>query len=130
MLLFAPAVWAADLTLPEYERVELANGTVLLLSEKHDVPLIGMRAAVRGGSASDPASQSGLAELLATVLQKGAGERDAAEFAEAAAGVGGQLSVNAGVEVDYRFRRVPVAGRQTDDRARSRRIAAADAVQG
>jgi len=98
MLLFAPAVWAADLTLPEYERVELANGTVLLLSEKHDVPLIGMRAAVRGGSASDPASQSGLAELLATVLQKGAGERDAAEFAEAAAGVGGQLSVSAGVE--------------------------------
>ena len=97
-LLLAPALWAADLTLPEYERVELANGTVLLLSEKHDVPLIGMRAVVRGGSAADPAERSGLAELLATVMQKGAGDRDAAAFAEAAASVGGHLSVSANIE--------------------------------
>jgi len=98
LLLFAPSVWAADLTLPDYERVELANGAVLLLSEKHDVPLIGLRAVVRGGSAADPVMQSGLAELLAAVLQKGAGDRDAAEFAEAAAGVGGQLSIGADTE--------------------------------
>ncbi len=98
LLLFAPVAWAADLTLPDYERVELANGAVLLLSEKHDVPLIGLRAVVRGGSAADPVAQSGLARLLAAVLQKGAGDRDAAEFAEAAAGVGGQLSVSADVE--------------------------------
>jgi predicted Zn-dependent peptidase len=98
LLLFAPALWAAELTLPEYERVELANGTVLLLSEKHDVPLIGMRALVRGGSLADPESQSGLAGLLATVMQKGAGGRDAATLAEAAASVGGRLSVDAGVE--------------------------------
>jgi len=97
-LLLAPVVCAADLTLPEYERVELANGAVLLLSEKHDVPLIGMRAIVRGGSLADPASQSGLAELLATVMQKGAGDRDAAELAEAVASVGGRLSVGADVE--------------------------------
>lgn len=98
LLLLAPALWAADLALPEYERVELANGTVLLLSEKHDVPLIGMRAVVRGGSVADPASRGGLAELLATVMQKGAGTRDAAMFAEAAASVGGHLSVSAAVE--------------------------------
>ena len=97
LLLLAPALWAADLALPEYERVELANGTVLLLSEKHDVPLIGLRAVVRGGSAMDPASLSGLTELLATVMQKGAGERDAAALAEAAASVGGRLSVSANV---------------------------------
>ena len=98
LLLLTPVAWAADLELPEYERVELANGAVLLLSEKHDVPLIGMHAVVRGGSAADPASQSGVAELLATVMQKGAGSRDAAALAEAAAGVGGRLSVDADVE--------------------------------
>lgn len=98
LLLCGPMAWAADFALPEYERVELANGTVLLLSEDHEVPLIGMRAVVRGGSAVDPASKSGLAELLATVLQKGAGDRDAAELAEAAARVGGQLTVRANVE--------------------------------
>ena len=98
LLLLTPLAWAADISLPDYERVELANGTVLLLSEKHDVPLIGMRAVVRAGAAADPAEHSGLAELLATVMQKGAGDRDAAAMAEAAAAVGGQLSVSANVE--------------------------------
>lgn len=89
---------AADITLPDYERVELANGTVLLLSEKHDVPLIGLRAAIRGGAAADPAGQEGLAQLYADVIQKGAGNRDAAAFAEAAAAVGGRVSASASRE--------------------------------
>jgi len=98
LLLFAPLAWSADISLPDYERVELPNGAVLLLSEKHDVPLIGMRAVVRAGAATDPAGLGGLAELLATVMQKGAGSRDAAAMAEASAAVGGQLSISADVE--------------------------------
>ena len=96
--LFAGLAWSADITLPDYERVELENGVVLLLSEKHDVPLIGLRAVVRGGSVTDPAGKAGLTELLATVMQKGAGDRNAAEFAAAAAGVGGRLSISSDVE--------------------------------
>ena len=98
LALLTGSAWSADVTLPDYERVELDNGTVLLLSEKHDVPLIGLRAVVRGGSATDPKGRSGLADLLATVIQKGAGKRDAAEFAEAVAGVGGSLSASANLE--------------------------------
>jgi len=98
LVLFAGLAWSADVTLPDYERVELDNGTVLLLSEKHEVPLIGMRAIVRGGSIADPGGKEGLAGLLAAVIQKGAGSRDAAEFATAAASVGGHLSVGANVE--------------------------------
>ena len=97
-LLIGPAAWSAGVTLPDYERVELDNGTVLLLSEKHDVPLTGMRAVVRGGSSADPAGRAGLAGLLANVMQKGAGGRDAAGFAEAAASVGGSVSVSANLE--------------------------------
>jgi len=96
--LLAGPVWSADITLPEYERVVLDNGAVLVLSEKRDVPLIGMQAAVRGGAAMDPAGKAGLSGLLATVLEKGAGDRDAAEFAEAAARVGGLVAADAGVE--------------------------------
>lgn len=96
--LAAGVAWSADVTLPDFERVELENGTVLLLSEKHDVPLIGLRAVIRGGSVTDPADKAGLTELLATVMQKGAGERGAAEFAAATAGVGGRLSVSANLE--------------------------------
>ncbi len=98
LLLIPVLALAADVRLPEYERVVLDNGTVLLLSEKHDVPLVGMQAIVRGGSAVDPADKSGLAALLATLLQKGAGDRDAAAFAEAAARVGGQISATADLE--------------------------------
>ena len=98
LALLGGSAWSADITLPDYERVELDNGTVLLLSEKHDVPLIGMRAVIRGGAATDPEGRGGLAGLLATVLQKGAGTRDAAEFAEAVAGVGGSLSASADLE--------------------------------
>lgn len=97
-VLVAAAAGAAGIELPEYERVELQNGTVLLLSEKHDVPLIGMRAVIRGGAITDPAGRGGLADLFAGLLEYGAGERDAAAFAEAVASVGGEVSVSGGIE--------------------------------
>jgi predicted Zn-dependent peptidase len=96
-LFLAPA-WAGDIKLPEYERVVLDNGVVLLLAEKHDVPLIGLRAIVHGGASVDPADRAGTAGLLSTLLQKGAGDRDAAAFAEASANVGGSISASASTE--------------------------------
>ncbi|MBT8081643.1 MAG: insulinase family protein [Gammaproteobacteria bacterium] len=98
LLAVAGAATAQDIRLPDYERVVLDNGAVLLLAEKHDVPLIGMRATMRGGSVTDPADKAGLSHLLAAALQKGAGGRDAAAFAEAAASVGGFVDVAAALE--------------------------------
>lgn len=97
-LLGTSLAWSQDFTLPDYERIVLENGTVLLLSEKHEVPLIGLRAEVRGGSVADPDGKAGVAALLAAVMQKGAGDRNAVEFASAAANVGGRLSVSADVD--------------------------------
>ncbi len=97
-LLFAAAAFADGVTLPTAERVVLENGTVLILNENHDVPLIGLEAVVRGGAAADPVGKYGLASLLASLLEKGAGERTSAEFAEAAASVGGELSASASLE--------------------------------
>ena len=78
-LLFISAAALADgVTLPPVERIVLENGTVLILNEKHDVPLIGLRAVVRGGVIADPEGKSGLSFILAGVLQNGAGNRDAA----------------------------------------------------
>ena len=88
----------ADISLPEYERVMLDNGVVLLISERHDVPLVGLQATIRGGAIQDPEALNGLANLLARLLEKGAGERDAAAFAEAVDAVGGRLSASAGLE--------------------------------
>lgn len=92
------AALADGVTLPAAERVVLPNGTVLILNEKHDVPLIGLEAVVRGGAAADPAGKFGLADLLAGLLEKGAGERSSAGFAEAIAAVGGELHTSADLE--------------------------------
>ena len=97
-LLLGTVAAAQDISLPDYERVVLDNGTVLLLAEKRDVPLVGMQAVVRGGTASDPADRAGMASLLAALLEKGAGDRDAAAFAEASAAVGGSIGASADME--------------------------------
>ncbi|MHA1572509.1 MAG: M16 family metallopeptidase, partial [Alphaproteobacteria bacterium] len=89
---------AQNVTLPEYHYVELDNGAVFILHEKRDVPLIGVRVLISGGATTDPDGKAGLASLFATMLEKGAGERDAIEFAETVAASGGSLSANAGLE--------------------------------
>lgn len=89
---------AEDALLPPAERIELQNGVVLLLIEKHEVPLVSVEAHLRGGAVSDPDGLNGMASLLAGLLSKGAGGRDAAAFAEAVESVGGELAVEAGLE--------------------------------
>jgi len=98
LCLLSAAAAAQNVTLPEYHYVELDNGAVFILHEKRDVPLIGVRVLISGGATTDPDGKAGLASLFATMLEKGAGERDAIEFAETVAASGGSLSANAGLE--------------------------------
>ena len=98
ILLLARGAGALEVTLPNHERLLLPNGTVLVLSEKHDVPLIGLEAVVRGGAITDPEGLNGLSGLLAELMQHGAGKRDAAAFAEAVESVGGALTASADLE--------------------------------
>jgi predicted Zn-dependent peptidase len=100
LFVIAVAAQAADVgvKVPPFERVQLGNGTVLLLMERHDVPLIAFEAVVRGGASIDPSDQSGLSNVLASLLEKGAGKRDAAEFASTLASVGGVISAGAELE--------------------------------
>lgn len=102
-LLLGACLWgslsfAQGFTLPDVHHVELENGAVFILHEKRDVPLVGLQAIVRGGAVTDPAGKAGLASLLAGLLEKGAGGRDAATFAETIAAVGGSLSASADLE--------------------------------
>jgi predicted Zn-dependent peptidase len=100
MFVFSTTVLAAGngVKVPPFERVQLSNGAVVLLMERHDVPLITFSAVLRGGAVSDPADDSGLASLLVGLLQKGAGSRDAVAFAETVASVGGQIETAASTE--------------------------------
>ncbi len=93
----APAA-PAGVRLPEFERVTLGNGAELALMPKRDTPLVAMNIVVRGGSLADAPGREGSAALLAELMQKGAGNRDGAQFAEAIESVGGQLTIAAGAE--------------------------------
>jgi predicted Zn-dependent peptidase len=92
------AARASGVTLPDYRVSQLGNGLRVILVEKRDVPLIALHALLDGGSLADPRGGEGTAEVLAELLQKGAGQRDALEFSQAVDSVGGELGVAAGSE--------------------------------
>jgi zinc protease len=83
---------------PAHERFVLENGITLIIVPRRDVPLVAFNAVLRGGSLCDPTGKPGVASLLAGLLEKGAGKRDAFAFADAVEGVGGSFSAGTGTE--------------------------------
>ena len=98
--LLAPlaAASGAGVQLPSYVSATLPNGAVIALVEKRDTPLVSLSATVRGGALGDPPGKEGTASLFSDLIQKGAGERNAAQFAEAIENAGGSLTAGAGTE--------------------------------
>jgi zinc protease len=98
LLLTGVNALSQGMTLPEPQIVELDNGAVFIVHEKRDVPLVGISAVLLGGAVTDPEDKAGLASLFASMLEKGAGERDAEAFAETLDAEGANLSASAGLE--------------------------------
>jgi len=83
---------------PAHERIVLSNGITLIIVPDPDVPLVAFNVVLRGGELGDPAGKPGVASLVAGLLEKGAGSRNAFQFADAVEGVGGSFSAGAGPE--------------------------------
>jgi len=98
LLPVATAFGADGVKLPAYQAATLANGAQVALVEKRDTPLVSLSVTVRGGALGDQAGKEGTASLFTDLMQKGAGTRDAAQFAEAIENVGGALAAGAGTE--------------------------------
>jgi zinc protease len=65
------------LRVPTWTRAVLANGAELVVSEKHDLPLVAFAIALLGGSSQfEPASRRGLASLTASMMSEGTKTRD------------------------------------------------------
>lgn len=105
--LFGAPVVAADapaktesvgVKVPANTRFVLPNGLTIVLVANKDVPLIAFSGFVRGGSLADPADKNGAASLVAGLLDRGAGKRNAYEFSDAVEGVGGSFNAAAGAE--------------------------------
>ncbi len=83
---------AGDFRLPDYQTLTLDNGATVLLMPRKDVPLVAASVAVRGGALADAPGKEGTADLLGELLSKGAGDRNALEYAQAVDGAGGSLA--------------------------------------
>lgn len=88
------------LPLPAIEPGRLPNGLQLLLVPRPGVPLVTATLFVRAGRASDPPQQSGLAQLTAGLLSKGArrGDQDvpAPQLVRQAEALGNTLEIGTG----------------------------------
>lgn len=60
-----------EISIPDYERHELANGMIVYLLEAHEWPLIEGQFIIRTGSAFEPASKVGLATVVGDALRTG-----------------------------------------------------------
>ncbi len=85
-----------SMKLPPIQRFTLSNGLQISLMEKHDVPLLQVELVVWGGAVNDPENKSGLSSMTASMLEEGAGDRNALELADAIDFLGADISPFAG----------------------------------
>ncbi|MRW92881.1 insulinase family protein [Duganella sp. FT80W] len=96
-LLAAGLAQAAEFRLPEYDTVTLQNGLTVYLMERHDVPLISVRAVVKTGAVND-GQQAGLSNLTGDALLLGTQAHDKAAIDQAFDYRGARLANGGGAE--------------------------------
>jgi predicted Zn-dependent peptidase len=96
-LLAAGVAHGAEFRLPQYDTVTLQNGLTVYLMERHEVPLIAVRAVVKAGAVNDGA-QPGLSNLTGDALLLGSQAHDKAAIDQAFDYRGARLSGGAGTE--------------------------------
>ncbi len=82
----------------EIERVVSPGGIVAWLVEDRTLPVIAMRMIFRGGAALDPAGKEGLAEMVSSLLDEGAGGMDSEAFQRALEDLATSLRFDAGMD--------------------------------
>jgi zinc protease len=85
-----------DVKFPAFELRTLSNGLPVVVVTHNEQPVISLRLLVRAGGAEDPPGKSGLAAMVATLLDQGTTTRTAQQVADTIDFVGGDLSVGAG----------------------------------
>jgi zinc protease len=90
------ALGASTADATKVERVVSPGGIEAWLVQEKSVPLISVDFAFRGGAIQDPADQAGVANMVAALLDEGAGELDSKAFHERLEEKAIQLGFSAG----------------------------------
>src|SRR5882672_878900 len=90
---------APELRVPVWTRQPLSNGADLIVSEKHDLPLVSFRITIQGGASQvESAARRGLASLTASMMSEGTKTRDGEALSNALQLLGTSINVNIGSE--------------------------------
>jgi len=87
------------LRVPAWTRSTLGNGAELVVSEKHDLPLVSFTITIAGGyNQEDPAQRRGLADITAAMMSEGTKSRDGEALANALQLLGTTVNIRIGGE--------------------------------
>ena len=87
------------LKVPAWTKTTLANGIQLMVSEKHDLPLVSFSLTILGGSSQfEPANRRGLASITASMMSEGTASRDGEALSNAMQLLGTTIGVSIGNE--------------------------------
>jgi zinc protease len=86
---------------PEVQRAELPNGIPLLFASTPGLPVVSISVMVEAGGVREPENRGGLSVLTSSLLESGAGGRDAAQIAEEVERLGIQLGVGASWDLSH-----------------------------
>ncbi len=75
--------------------LQLSNGLILLLLERHTLPIVNVEVLIKAGSSKDPKGKEGLVNLAAEMLTEGTETRNANLISEEIDFIGGRLSATA-----------------------------------
>lgn len=90
---------APDLRVPAWTKASLANGADLIVSEKHDLPLVSFSITFLGGASQfEPSDRTGLASITAAMLSEGTTTRDGEALSNALQLLGTTVSASVGGE--------------------------------
>ena len=88
-----------DLRVPTWTKTTLANGADLIVSEKHDLPLVSFSITFLGGANQfEPAERTGLASITAAMMSEGTKTRDGEALSNALQLLGTSVSTSVGGE--------------------------------
>jgi zinc protease len=90
-------------TFPPYEVRTLPNGLRVVVVEHHEQPAVSLRMLVGAGTAQDLAPKLGVANMVASLLDKGTATRTAQQIADAVDTLGGNVSIGAGTDVTFAY---------------------------
>ncbi len=85
-------------TPPPVVRRKLSNGLEVLVSERHELPILSISLVVKGGEVLEPNGKQGLANLTGDLMNEGTTSRDSIELAGELAKIGTSLNANIGLE--------------------------------